>query len=657
MYIGADYYPEHWDKARWQTDAKLMKRAGFNVTRLAEFAWVMMEPAEGRFEFGWLDEVLATLGKHGVSAILCTPTAVAPAWVVRKYPEIMRQNEDGSRARWGVRKDQCYSSGAYRMLSGRITRAMGEHFARTPNVIGWQTDNEFDGRACFCDTCRREFHDYLRGKYGTLDAFNRAMGKCFWGHYAAAWDEVEIPVSDGAYNPSLGLEWKRFNSHLNVRFQREQVKILREVCPRHFVTHNLMGLWPPLVNYFDLADDLDHVSWDDYPIGGKPELPGMAAAAADLMRGCKKKNFWVMESTSGPHGWGTYGRNPRPGEMRAFAFQQYAHGCDNFIYFRWRACTAGREQYWHGILGHDGRPLRRYRETAAIAKDLRRLEKHLAGTTVKARVAFMFDYDSRWAVDMQPGYGGNNYVQSIMRYYDALLRAGVNVDFIKPGDDLAPYRLVLAANQYVLPDALAARINAYVKAGGVFMCDQRAGVKDSTGLCHQRTLPGLLSPALGIEIEEYESITDPDGYRMVGSEGFEGNFTAEKGADWINAKRARTLVGYDNWHMRKFAAVTRNACGKGAGWYCGTVAREPAFYDKLIAAMLKDAGVRAVCRPPAGVEASVRQGAGKRLLFVINYTEDKKIVTVPAGKKDLLTGRTTGRTLALGRFGVAVIKL
>ena len=67
MYIGADHYPEHWDKSRWKTDARLMKKAGFNVTRLAEFAWVMMEPEEARYEFGWLEESLeiSRLGRSG----------------------------------------------------------------------------------------------------------------------------------------------------------------------------------------------------------------------------------------------------------------------------------------------------------------------------------------------------------------------------------------------------------------------------------------------------------------------------------------------------------------------------------------------------------------------------------------------------------------
>ncbi|HNT78876.1 MAG TPA: beta-galactosidase, partial [Anaerolineae bacterium] len=154
MYIGADYYPEHWPKERWETDAQMMQAAGFNVVRLAEFAWVNMEPQEGRFEFAWLDEALATLARHDIRALLCTPTAVMPAWVARAYPETLAMQTDGTRVVWGVRKNNCFTSGAYRLLSERITRAMAEHFKDTPNVIGWQTDNEFGGPVCYCDTCR-----------------------------------------------------------------------------------------------------------------------------------------------------------------------------------------------------------------------------------------------------------------------------------------------------------------------------------------------------------------------------------------------------------------------------------------------------------------------------------------------------------------------
>ncbi len=404
MHIGADYYPEHWPKKRWETDARLMKTAGFNVTRLAEFAWVNMEPEEGRFDFEWLEEALAVLNKHGIRALLCTPTAAMPAWVPRKYPEVMAMRESGRRIEWGRRKNNCFSSGTYRLLSERITRAMAERFAKTPNVIGWQTDNEFGHPPCFCESCRAEFQDWLRRKYGTLEGLNRAWGTHFWGHQFGRWDE--ITAGEGAH-PEESLDWRRFFSWLNVRFQRGQVKILRDACPKHFITHNFMGLFKEL-NYYDLAEDLDFVSWDNYPVrGGAPGIRYDASMAADLMRGLKKKNFWIMEQTAGPGGIAAFGRNPRPGEIRSIAFQQLAHGADGQVWFRWRTCTAGLEQYWHGLLGHDGKPGRRYKEAARTAAEYRKLEKLLAGTTVKTKAAMIYDYDSLWATMISPGYREN----------------------------------------------------------------------------------------------------------------------------------------------------------------------------------------------------------------------------------------------------------
>ena len=666
MYIGADYYPEHWPTERWETDARMMQEAGFNVTRLAEFAWVKMEPQEGTFDFGWLDEALAVLARHDVSAILCTPTAVMPAWVARTYPETLAMQADGTRIVWGVRKNNCFTSGAYRLLSERITRAMAEHFSETPNVIGWQTDNEFGNPVCFCDTCRASFHDWLRAKYGSLDALNAAWGTHFWGHTFGAWGEIPIPVDAGTHNPSACLDWQRFVSWLNVRFQADQVRVLREVCPDHFVTHNFMGLFPEL-DYYDLAADLDHVSWDNYPVWGKPEMPYGAAAGADLMRGLKKRNFWIMEQTAGPGGWGAYGRNPRPGEIRKIAFQQVAHGADGMVWFRWRTCPAGREQYWHGLLGHDGKGLRRYREAAATAADLHKLSAALEGTTVKAEVAIIHDYDSLWAVRIQPGYAGNSLHAAVLRLYGALVRAGVNVDFVRSTDDLAPYRAVFAPDLYVMPDAVAHALSRYVEGGGVLFADSRTGVKDATNICHTRTLPGLLSDALGITIEEYESLAHEWGRgtdftyeaeaRGDFAAGDPATYTATQTAEWVQPQGAEVLVGYTAWHMASFAALTRHRFGEGWGYFLGTVIEEPAFYDQLIDEILARAGVAPVVTPPEGVEVSVREDGERRLLFAINHTEEAQRLPVAAGLRELLTDAETGAELVLAPYGVAVIEL
>ncbi len=656
MRVGAAYYPEHWPVKRWPTDAALMKKAGFNAVRLAEFAWVMMEPDEGVFDFDWLDNSLALLRRNGVSAILCTPTAVMPAWVARKYPETLATQTNGQRIVWGVRKNNCFTSGTYRLLSERITRAMAEHFKDTPNVIGWQTDNEFSGPQCFCATCRVEFQKWLKEKYRTLEALNAALGTHFWGHWYKDWSEIEIPPDEGSYNPSLNLDFCRFSSWLNVRFQRDQVRILRQVCPHHFVTHNFMGLHNR-INYYDLAEDLDFVSWDNYPVWGKPDVTYGSAAAADVMRGLKRKNFWIMEQTAGPGGWGHFGRNPRPGEIRKIAMEQVAHGADGMLWFRWRSCTAGREQYWHGMLGHDGKPLRRYKECAQTARDLHGLARELEGTTIKTPVAMIYDYECHWALRIQSCFKDNEPRKIMHRYYNALFRAGVNVDMIRPTEDFSQYRVVIAPCQYVMPDSLARALDEFVRNGGILLADCRAGVKNETNLCYDRTLPGLLSRALGIAIEEYEVLEKDLEYPVAGSKTLAGKFTAVDFADWLTAEKADVLAAFEPWHMKKFAAATRNRHGKGTGYYVGTYIKEEAFYDALIADILRTARIKPVLVPPAGVEVSVRQGKGKKFLFLVNHTEEQKTVRLPEGRRELLTGRTTGSSLTLDAYGVAVVKL
>jgi beta-galactosidase len=639
----------------------MMADAGFNIVRLAEFAWVDLEPSEGTFTFQWLEEALEVLGKHEIRALLCTQTATMPAWVADKYPEALAMQKDGTRITWGVRKNNCFTSGAYRLLSERITCALAKHFAETPNVIGWQTDNEFGHPVCYCSTCRRTFQDWLRRKYGTLDGLNRAWGTHFWGHKYGTWGEIVIPDNPDIHNPGACLDWQRFYSWLNVRFQHDQVRILRGVCPNHLITHNLMGLFVEL-DYFDLAKDLDHVSWDNYPVWGKPDIPYRASAGGDLMRSLKKKNYWIMEQTAGPSGWGTTGRNPRPGEIRKIAFQQVAHGADAMIWFRWRTCTAGREQYWHGLLGHDGKGLRRYREAARTASDLHKLSSALEGTTVKAPVAIIYDYDSIWALRIQPGYAGNTYHAAMSRLYNALFRAGINVDLIPADADLSCYKAVLAPDLYIMPDDVATALVDYVREGGTLLADSRTGVKDETGICHERTLPGLLSDTLGITIEEYESLGAPWGrgegveYRVEGVETVSGSFTAVGTADWVQPCTATTLASYQEWHMQPYAAVTRNEHGEGAAYYVGTVIAEEAFYDLLIAEILERAGVEVPIHPPLGVEVSVREGEDKRVVFVINHTEDEQVVAVPASGTDLLTDTRTDDKVTLGRYGVAVLQ-
>src|SRR5262245_5054141 len=95
--FGVDYYPEQWPEERWAVDAQLMREAGFNIVRLAEFAWAKLEQHDNVFDFSWLDHAIEILAAHGLRVILGTPTASPPAWLMHHHPDAYRVRADGMR--------------------------------------------------------------------------------------------------------------------------------------------------------------------------------------------------------------------------------------------------------------------------------------------------------------------------------------------------------------------------------------------------------------------------------------------------------------------------------------------------------------------------------------------------------------------------------
>lgn len=637
MYIGADYYPEHWERERWAIDAKMMKEAGFNVVRMAEFAWIKMEPTEGEYEFTWLDEAIETLGREGVKVILGTPTGSMPAWVALKYPEVVVTERNGNKTPYGNRKDNCPTSKSYRALGGKITEAMAKHYAHHDNVIGWQTDNELGGPNCYCNTCKVAFQEWLTKKYITIENLNEKLGTIFWSHTYRSFNEVPLPRREFS-NPSMELDYCRFHSEQVVSFQKEQIDIIRKLCPDKFITHNLMGFYDN-INYYDLAKDIDFVSWDYYYSGGSYKnrfsdyVTG--AAAHDLMRSLKKKNFWIMENSAGPLGWDAYSRNLRPGEFRHMTLQNVAHGAEGQVWFRWRTCRYGTEQYWHGILGHDGIAGRRYKEAKEVANILHKVSPLIEGAEIISEVAIVLSYEDRWAFRLQKNSPSFDYVNHLMKYYKALSKQGVNVDFVEPNEDISTYKLVILPTNYIMTEEFGDKITSFVDQGGVIITTFRTGVKDIYNVPYVMILPGYLRKVTGVRVEEYESISEDYKYK-VSLEG--SSYEAEVLADWVTLEGAQSLGIYEEKDLENFAAITVNSYGNGKAYYVGTSFTEKEPYNKIIAAALKDGNIKTFGLLPEGVEIVQRTKAEKTYMFVINHTDETVNMNLPKGK-DIISGK------------------
>jgi len=493
--FGAPYYPEHWTPADRQHDADLMSKAGMNVARMAEFAWDRMEPSPGVLDFSIFDETIGALGAKGINTILCTPTATPPKWLTVKHPEWMRVNATDIPMEHGSRQHCCTNNGAFRAESRRITRAMAEHYATNPYVIGWQTDNELFCHIseCFCDACLARFQRWLRAAYNNdITALNTSWGCAFWAQTYSDFSQIgfpRLPERPTHPNPHQMLDYGRFLSDGLTEFQKEQIDILRAANPKWWITHNGM-FWH--IDYWKFSQDLDFMGYDMYP-GFTNKGPLSAADWSHNLSRCRAAsgNFIVPETQGGAGGQRPYlHETPRPGQMRLWAYQEIAQGADGILHFRWRSCRFGAEMYWNGILDHDNIPRRRYEEFSQEGAEFRRLGPTILGTVAEVKLAALIDHDQEEAHhSMTLGLPSPNDQgsQAYRQFWKRHLAGGL-VDF---RDSFEGLSTVIIPSHILIDEATAARLEAFVREGGTLVATARTATRDRRNHVHYTSGPPL----------------------------------------------------------------------------------------------------------------------------------------------------------------------
>lgn len=630
--FGVDYYPEHWPRERWPIDAKMMREAGITIVRMAEFSWAKWEPREGEFHFEDLDETIEILAREGIRCILGTPSAAPPAWIVRKNPEIQPVDSTGRRLVFGGRHHDCQSSEVYRAHIRRFVSAFAAHYAKNPNVVGWQVDNELGNShedLCHCPSCEARFRGWLREKYGTIDELNRRWGTAFWSQNYADFDEIESPkLTVTGHNPSHELDWKRFCSDLILDFHKMQADILRAAAPGKFITHNLMGFYEKF-DYCKLGEQLDFASHDQYP-GGHflADQSGRHidrdAAQLAFIRSVMGKPFWIMEQQSAITGWEILGRTPPPGRLALWAMQSIAHGADTVIFFRWRSCVMGTEQYWHGLLPHSGVPGRYFREVTAFMKEQGPLLEQIQGAMPKNDVGILFSYVLQYAFRIQPHHPDLDYVGHLLTYYAALMRAHIPADFVHNHTDWTRYKVLIAPLQFLMTPELAAKLHAYAEQGGTLVLDMRCGVKDGDNIAiSDDELPCRVRDLCGLTVTEFDCLRDCDVAVDWDGERYAGKLWS----DLIEPDGAQVLARYASEFYAGTPVITRNAFGKGTVYYVGTQ-MDAALADRFARELAAHAGLMPLIDAGADVEAVCREKDGKAWLFVMNHTAEKASVRV-----------------------------
>jgi beta-galactosidase len=625
--IAIDYYPEHWDRSMWEDDVRAMAELGTYAVRVGEFAWSRMEPSEGVYDFAWLDDAIDLIAKYGMKVILGTPTNCAPLWLYTAHPDTIQYERDGQPTHLGIRGHRCQTSPTFRAYAEKIIRKMAERYAGRPEILAWQIDNEVESNHCTCPSCRKSFQEWCREKHGTLEQLNRDWGTVVWSGEYSDWSQIEcfntawVNKSDW-FNPAYMLDYERFCSKTTADYVAFQTALIREYDPAAVVTTNAcFGLH--VQDFYQEFAPLDVASYDNYPPLELPADPTAEvysnAFALDMVRGWKNKNFWIMEQLGGPMGcWMPTTRAMEPGMLEGYAMQAVAHGADLLSFFRWRTASTGAEMYCYGLLDHDNKPNRRLKELELLQGRLAKAEG-LDGTTVKSQVALVFSPDQSYNFSNQTASRGFDYWRQERLFHDALMSLGVNVDVVSDDASLDPEqcKIVIVPAYAVTSDAFAAKLEAYVAAGGHAVLTVHSGTKDVNGNCTVgEYLPGKFARMAGCRVVESDAI----GEAVQTVRDANGNVhNISVWCDLLELDGAQAIAEYDERYYAGMPAACRNAYGAGTCSYVGTVG-DKSFHRALLVSELRLAGIDFIENLPAGVESCTRSAEGREFRFFFNNT-------------------------------------
>lgn len=659
LLYGAAYYDEYMPYERLETDMELMRAAHINVIRVAESTWATEEPEEGVFDFTHVERVLSAARKAGISVIVGTPTYAVPPWLAARHPEVLAVTPQG-RGKYGPRQNMDITSPVYLFYAERVIRRLMECVSRFDNVIGFQLDNETKPyRTCGPNVLKR-FGAYLRKKFGTTEAMNRAYGFNYWSNRVDCWEN--LPDVTGTINGSYAAEFARFQRGLVDEFLAWQAGIVREYAkPGQFLTHNFDYSWvghsygvQPEVNHKSAARCLDIAGCDIYH-PSQDQLTGKEIAfCGSLCRGLRQDNYLVLETEcQGFPNW-----TPYPGQLRLQAFSHLAQGAGSVLYWHWASLHNACETYWKGVLSHDLQPGAAYREVSSIGADFARLSGKLRGLRKENRAALLVSNDALTGIENFGLPQGIRYNDVVRWMYDALYEMNVGCDVIFPEDDFDRYDVLLVPALYCAPKELLDRLSAFARQGGELIATFKTGFADENLKVYPLAQPAHLTDCFGIT---YDQFAVPEGTPLKSDVlPLPGDREAKVWMELVRPQGAAVLAGYEHKFWGEYAAVTENAFGQGTATYLAAMT-SPALLKVVLERVLRRAGLWGAEQSasfPIHVESAVSP-AGRRLRFYFNYSGGSVEQNYPHGDgTELLSGRPvkSGEPLRLEPWGFQIVE-
>ena len=649
-YLGAAYYPEDWPESEMAYDIKMMKEAGITVARIGEFAWKKMEPLPGQYDFTWLHRVVDALAENGIATVMGTPTATPPKWLSNLYPDVMSVNAQGIPASHGGRRHCCSNNAHYRDYSARIVEAMAKEFGNDENIIGWQIDNEiYSWDGCCCPSCLGGFREYLREKYGTIDALNAAWNLNLFSQAYEDFSEIPAPIN-AWHNPHLKLEWHNFANNSHIDYVHMQAEILHKYvttgAPIGTDTMPFNGM-----NYRRLNEKLDIVQFNHY---NEIHNEWECCLWFDYLRGMREHPFWNTETQTCWNGSTDIGQSIKPdGWCRVNSFLPVALGGEANMYWIWRTHWAGHELSHGSVLDASGRPMMSFGEVQETSKLLADNAEFLNNTRVSSEVAMHYtslNWNMHLTQTMVAGAGNDR----IPPFYKALSDCGVRVDVIDAEEPLDKYKVLVSPLMMTLEEGgLPARVTEWVKNGGVWIVGPLSDIRTDIGARYRDRPFGILEELTGAQW--LYGIPDREN-RVTGSFADGTPLGSTLWYDIYDADDCDTIARVTGGHssIDGKACIVRRKVGKGQVILLGTFPDYHAL-KTIFTAALNDAGVENG-RAEGELMVIPRKGEEISGLILVEYAGKPAAYTLDKPMMCAKTGAVVEGKIDIEPYGIVILQ-
>lgn len=651
---GTYYYPEQWPEEQWERDMKKMKELGFDFTHFGEFAWAMMEPEEGVFDFEWLDKAVQLAEKYGLKVVMCTPTPTPPAWLTTKHPDILVINENMQRIEHGARQQASWASDVYREYVEIIVTKLAQRYGNNPAVWGWQIDNEpshYRFSYEYSENAQEKFRVWLKNKYRTIDRLNDSWGNQFWSQMYNDFDQIRIPnpsLLPGKANPHAMLDYKRYTADEAASFINFQNDILRRyISDEQWVTTNTMPGHPQVDP--GRMTHLDFLSYTRYLVNGRYDGYGdqgfrisntdMLGFNNDFYRNIKGVTG-VMEIQPGQVNWGAFNPQTYPGVVRLWYYHIFAGDCKFICHYRFRQPLKGSEQYHYGMMKTDGVSVSSTgEEILQFNREIQELKKERVDNAKrperleKIRTAILINPDNRWEMDFQPQTNQWDTHRHLVKYYNVIKSFGAPVDIIEENAEFEKYPIVVAPAYQLLDHELVERWKKYVENGGQLILTARTGHKNREAHLWEAKLAEPIYELIGAKELFFDHLPS-DVWANVLFDGKE--YRWNNWGDVIDyADNTTVWARYNDQFYKGMAAVLNQKAGKGATTYIGVDTDDAKLERDVLSKVYNQLGSPYDLDP--GILVEWRDG----FHIGLNYRSESYTFPIPSNAKVILGERNT----------------